>query len=175
MAGKLEVEFTPQGTLAEKMRSGGYGIPAFFTKTGLGTIIEKGGVITKYNLDGTPSNISKPKPKMVFNGQEYLMEETVRPDFAFVKGHIADTLGNVVFNKAARNFNSDAARCGKKCIVEVEIIVPAGEIKPEYVHLPHIFVKRIFKGENYKKPITKLTVRKADGKLETKTSGDLEK
>ena len=101
MAGKLEVEFTPQGTLAEKMRSGGNGIPAFFTKTGLGTIIEEGGVITKYNLDGTPANISKPKPKMVFNGQEYLMEETVRPDFAFVKGHIADTLGNVVFNKAA--------------------------------------------------------------------------
>lgn len=91
------------------MRSGGHGIPAFFTKTGLGTIIEDGGVILKYKSDGTPEKVSLPKPKMVFGGQEYLMEETLRPDFALVKGHIADSLGNVVFNKAARNFNTDAA------------------------------------------------------------------
>lgn len=167
MDGTIELEFTPQGTLAEKMRSGAYGIPAFFTRTGLGTYIEEGGMITKYKKDGTPDIISKPKPKMTFNGLEYIMEETVRPDFSIIKGHIADTLGNVVFNKTAWNFNMDAAKCGKTCIVEVEKIVPAGEIKPEHVHLPHIFVKRIIKGENYVKPIEKMTVRKLDGSMET--------
>ncbi len=99
------------------------------------------------------------------------MEETLRPDFSFAKGHIADTLGNVVFNKSAWNFNMDAAKCGKTCIVEVEHIVPAGEIKPEHVHLPHIFVKRIIKGEKYVKPIEKMTVRKADGSMTTQFSG----
>jgi len=124
-------------------------------------------MITRYNKDGTPLIVSKPKKKMIFNGQEYLMEETLRPDFSIIKGHIADTLGNVVFNKSAGNFNQDAARCGKKCIVEVEHIVPAGEIKPEHVHLPHIFVKRIVKGENYIKPIEKMTVKQADGSMTT--------
>jgi len=108
------------------MRSGGAGIPAFYTKTGLGTLVETGGMITKYNKDGTPQIFSKPKHKEIVNGIECLLEETIWPDYAFVKGHIADELGNVVFNKSALNFNKDAARCGKHCIVEVEDIVPAG-------------------------------------------------
>lgn len=169
--GTIELELSPQGTLAERMRSGGYGIPAFFTRTGLGTVIEEGGFVSKYNKDGTPQIITKPKLKMQFNGLDYIMEETIRAEYSLVKGHIADTLGNIVFNKSAMNFNKDVARCGKTCIVEVEHIVPAGEIKPEHVHLPHIFVKRVIKGENYVKPIEKMAVRKADGSMETIFSG----
>lgn len=141
MDGTIELEFTPQGTLAEKMRSGAHGIPAFYTRAGLGTQIEEGGLITKYNKDGTPQIISKPKQKAVFGGKEYLLEETLTAEFSLVKGHIADELGNVVFNKSAWNFNMDAAKCGKISIIEVEEIVPAGTIKPEHVHLPHIYVK----------------------------------
>jgi 3-oxoacid CoA-transferase A subunit len=124
--GTIELEFTPQGTLAEKMRSGAFGIPAFYTRAGLGTVIEEGGLVTKYNKDGTPQIISKPKPKATFNGIEYIQEETLRADFSIVKAHVADTLGNVIFNKSANNFNKDAAKCGRTCIVEVEEIVPAG-------------------------------------------------
>ena len=169
--GTVELEFSPQGTLAERMRSGGYGIPAFFTRSGLGTVIEEGGFVSKYNPDGTPQIITKPKKKMQFNGLDYIMEETIRAEYSMIKGHIADTLGNIVFNKSAMNFNTDVARCGKICIVEVEQIVPAGEIKPEHVHLPHIFVKRVIKGENYVKPIEKMTVRKDGGQMETQFSG----
>jgi len=154
------------------MRSGGYGISAFFTKTGLGTLIETGGLITKYHKDGTPELVSKSKPKQVINGEEYILEETLRPDYSFVKGHIADELGNVWFNKAAVNFNKDAAKCGKICIVEVEEIVPAGTLKPEDIHLPHIFVKRIFKGKEWIKPIEKRTTTKADGKVVSTIGGE---
>jgi acyl CoA:acetate/3-ketoacid CoA transferase alpha subunit len=105
MDGTLELDFTPQGTLAEKMRSGAFGIPAFYTRAGLGTQIEEGGLITKYNKDGTPQLVSKPKPKATFNGLEYIMEETIRTEFSLVKGHVADELGNVIFNKSAWNFN----------------------------------------------------------------------
>lgn len=145
------------------MRSGGFGIPAFYTTAGLGTVIELGGLVIKYNKDGTPQIVSKPKPRATFNGKDYIMEETIRTQFSIVKGYKADELGNVIFSKSANNFNQDAARCGKISIVEVEEIVPTGTFKPEEIHLPHIFVKRIIKGKNYVKPIERMTVRQENG------------
>ncbi|WP_050528343.1 CoA transferase subunit A [Pseudorhodobacter aquimaris] len=142
LSGELELEFNPQGTLAERMRAGGAGIPGFYTKTGVGTVIAEG------------------KDVKVFDGQEYIMETGIVADLAIVKAWKADPSGNLVFRKTARNFNPPAATCGKICVAEVEEIVPMGALDPDSIHLPGIYVHRIVQGEHEKR-IEQRTVRKA--------------
>jgi 3-oxoacid CoA-transferase subunit A len=141
LAGELELEFTPQGTLAEKLRAGGAGIPAFFTKTGFGTIVAEG------------------KETREFDGEMYVMERALVPDVSLVKAYMADKAGNLVFRKTARNFNPNVATAGKVCIVEVEKLVEIGEIDPDQVHTPSIFVHRIVHNPNPEKRIEQRTVR----------------
>lgn len=141
LEGELTVEFTPQGTLAERMRSGGAGIPAFYTTAGVGTQVQTGGLPQRYNKDGSVAEVSEPKETRVFDGVTYLLQESIRADFALIHAHKADRSGNLVFRKAARNFNPDAAMCGKTTIVQVEELVD--HIDPDEVHVPGIFVDRI--------------------------------
>jgi len=141
LSGELELEFNPQGTLAERMRAGGAGIPGFYTKTGVGTVIAEG------------------KPHMDFDGVTYVLERGIVADLSIVKAWKADTSGNLVFRKTARNFNPPAATCGKVCVVEVEEIVPVGSLDPDHIHLPGIYVTRIIQGEHEKR-IENRTVRK---------------
>ncbi|NYG34934.1 CoA transferase subunit A [Sphaerotilus montanus] len=141
LAGELELEFTPQGTLAEKLRAGGAGIPAFFTKTGVGTLVAEG------------------KELREFDGEVYVMERALMPEVSLVKADVADMSGNLRFNKTARNFNPAVAMAGKICIVEVERIVPTGEIAPDDVHLPGIYVHRIVVNATPEKRIEKRTTR----------------
>jgi 3-oxoacid CoA-transferase subunit A len=142
MAGELEVEFTPQGTLAERLRAGGAGIPAFFTKTGVGTLVAEG------------------KPHEVFDGENFVMERGIRADVSLVKAWRGDTVGNLIFRKTARNFNPMVAACGKVCIAEVEEIVPAGTLDPDHIHTPAIFVDRLVETVSEKR-IEQRTVRSA--------------
>lgn len=141
LAGELEVEFCPQGTLAERMRAGGAGIPGFYTKTGVGTLVAEG------------------KEVKNFDGQEYILERGIVADLALVKAWKADETGNVVFRKTARNFNVPAATCGKVCVVEVEEIVPAGSLDPDSIHLPGVYVQRMILGAPYEKKIEFRTTR----------------
>ncbi len=141
LAGELELDFTPQGTLAEKLRAGGAGIPAFFTATGVGTIVADGKEIRE------------------FDGKQYVMEEALVPDVSLVKAHKADRSGNLVFRKTARNFNPNVAMAGKLTIVEVEEIVETGSLDPDDVHLPGIFVHRIVLNAQPEKRIEQRTVR----------------
>jgi 3-oxoacid CoA-transferase subunit A len=141
LAGELEIEFTPQGTLAEKLRAGGAGIPAFFTKTGVGTIVAEG------------------KDVREFDGEQYVLERSITPDVSLVKAYMADRAGNLVFRKTARNFNPNVAMAGKVTIVEVEKLVEIGEIEPDHVHLASIFVHRIVVNANPEKRIEQRTVR----------------
>ena len=143
LSGELEVELTPQGTLAERIRAGGAGIPAFFTPAGYGTEVGEG------------------KESREFNGKMYLMEEWLRADFAFVKAWKGDTAGNLIYKGTARNFNPMMAAAGKITVAEVEELVPAGELDPNMIHTPGIYVQRIFQGENYEKRIEQRTVRTA--------------
>lgn len=136
LTGELEVELTPQGTLAEKLRAGGAGIPAFYTPTAYGTNIHTGGVPVKYNADGSVAIESKPKESREFNGRHYVLEESIRGDYSLVKAWKGDKQGNLVFKATARNFNPDCAKAGKICIAEVEELVEVGEIPPDQVHLP---------------------------------------
>lgn len=162
LGGELEVELTPQGTLAERVRAGGAGIPAFFTPTAYGTIIHRGGAPIKYRPGGKEVEIpSPPREDRQFNGRGYVMEEAITGDFALIKGHIADTRGNIVFRGTARNFNPDMAKAARVTIAEVEEIVPAGSLRPEDVHLPGIYVHRLIKGPSYEKRIERLTVEMA--------------
>jgi 3-oxoacid CoA-transferase len=156
-AGKIELNLVPQGTLAEKLRSGGAGIPAFYTPTGVGTTVELGGHPTKYNLDGTVATLSQPKEIKEFNGKKYVLEESITADYACVKAWKADPLGNLVFHSTARNFNPDVAQAGHITIAEVEEIVPLGALAPDEIHLPGIYIHRIVQGEKYEKRIEKLT------------------
>ncbi|GAB3697416.1 CoA transferase subunit A [Corynebacterium nasicanis] len=141
LAGELTVEFTPQGTLAERMRAGGAGIPAFYTTAGVGTQVAEGGLPQRYNADGTVAVVSKPKETREFGGQLYVLEESIRADYALVHAHKGDRYGNLVFNKTAMNFNPDAAMSGKVTIAQVEQLVDV--IDPEDVDLPGIFVHRV--------------------------------
>lgn len=170
LTGELEVELVPQGTLAERLRAGGAGIPAFYTPTATGTVIQEGGFPIKFNKDGTVAIASEPRETRVFDNRVYLMERAITGDYALIKAWKADTLGNVVFRGTARNFNPDCARAGKICIAEVEEIVQPGEIKPEDVHLPSVFVHRIFKAPQYEKKIERQTIFKeqksSTGKLD---------
>ncbi len=141
LAGELELEFNPQGTLAERLRAGGAGIPAFFTATGYGTVVAEG------------------KETREFDGKHYVMETALRADVALVKAWKADEAGNLVFRKTARNFNPACATAGKLCIVEVEEVVPVGSIDPDQVHLPGIYVHRIVHNPTPEKRIEQRTVR----------------
>jgi 3-oxoacid CoA-transferase subunit A len=143
LAGELELEFNPQGTLAERMRAGGAGIPGFYTKTGVGTVIAEG------------------KDHKDFNGETYILEEGIFADISIVKAWKADETGNAIFRTTARNFNVPAATCGKVCIMEVEEIVPAGSLDPDHIHLPGIFVHRLIKGQHEKR-IEQRTVRQRE-------------
>jgi 3-oxoacid CoA-transferase subunit A len=143
LSGELEVELTPQGTLAERIRAGGAGIPGFYTATGMGTPIAEG------------------KEVKEFDGRTYLLERGIVGDFALVKAWKADTLGNLVYRKTSRNFNPLAAMAGKITIAEVEEIVEAGELNPDEIHTPGIYVQRILVGSNYQKRIERRTVVQA--------------
>ena len=142
LSGLIELELTPQGTLAEKMRSGGSGIPAFYTPAGVGTLVETGQLPTQFDHEGNVLKYSEPRESRTFDDKEYILEKSITTDFALVRAYIADTQGNCVFRKTAKNFNPVAAMAGKITIVEAEQIVPAGEIEPDCVHLPGIYVKR---------------------------------
>ena len=148
LAGELEVEFCPQGTLAERMRAGGAGIPGFYTKTGVGTQVAEG------------------KETKVFDGpngpEEYVLERGILADLAIVKAWKADATGNLVFRKTARNFNLPAATCGKVCVVEVEEIVPVGSLDPDCIHLPGVYVQRMIVGAPYDKKIEFTTTRERE-------------
>ncbi len=153
LTGELEVELTPQGTLAEKMRAGGAGIPAFYTPAAYGTVIQEGGAPIKFNSDKTVAITSTPREVREFKGKKYILEEAITGDYAFVKAWKGDTDGNLIFRSTARNFNPDCARAGKIAIAEVEELVPAGQLAPDDIHLPGIYIDRIIKCENYSKRI----------------------
>lgn len=161
LSGQLELELTPQGTLAERIRAGGAGIPAFFTPTAYGTLVHEGGSPIKYNEDGSIAIASGKRHEQLFNGIPYIMEEAITGDFALVKAWKADEVGNLVFNKSARNFNPTMCRAAKTTIVEVEEIVPTGSIDPNDIHVPSIFVNRIILGGSYEKRIERLKVQSA--------------
>ena len=144
LGGEIEVEFCPQGTLAERMRAGGAGIPGFYTKTGVGTQVAEG------------------KEHKRFGDDTYILEHGLFADLAIVKAHKADTAGNLVFRKTARNFNVPAAMCGRVTVVEVEEIVPVGHIDPDHVHLPAVFVQRIVLGAPYDKQVEFRTTRQRE-------------
>ncbi|KAH8303671.1 hypothetical protein KR018_010848, partial [Drosophila ironensis] len=158
LGGEMAVELTPQGTLAEKIRAGGAGIPAFYTPTGYATLVQEGGAPVKYDKEGCIEIPSQKKEVKKFKGREYVMEESIFADFAFVKAQKADCLGNLVFNKAARNFNAPMCRAAKVTVVEVEELVPIGELDPDQIHVPGIYVHRIFLGEKYNKRVERLRI-----------------
>lgn len=144
LSGELEVEFCPQGTLAERMRAGGAGIPGFYTRTGVGTQVADG------------------KEVKNFRGEDYILEEGIFADLAIVKAWKADESGNLMFRKTARNFNLPAATCGRTCVVEVEEIVPTGSLDPDCIHLPGVYVQRMILGAPYDKKIEFRTVRERE-------------
>ncbi|KUL46080.1 succinyl-CoA--3-ketoacid-CoA transferase [Streptomyces sp. NRRL F-4489] len=143
LSGELEVQLTPQGTLAERLRAGGCGIPAFFTPAGVGTPVAEGGLPWRYAADGSVAVASPPKEVRAFDGREYVLERALRTDFALVRAARGDRHGNLVFAKAARNFNPLAAMAGRITIAEVEELVEPGELDPDAVHLPGVFVQRV--------------------------------
>ncbi|WP_242181939.1 CoA transferase subunit A [Sphingomonas sp. CARO-RG-8B-R24-01] len=143
LSGELEVEFCPQGTLAERCRAGGAGIPGFYTKTGVGTLVAEG------------------KEVKTFDGEEYILERGIHADLSIIKGWKADESGNLIFRKTARNFNQPMATAGKVCVAEVEEIVPVGALDPDCIHLPGVYVQRLILGAPYDKKIEFRTVREA--------------
>uniref|UniRef100_A0A4W5M4T9 Succinyl-CoA:3-ketoacid-coenzyme A transferase n=1 Tax=Hucho hucho TaxID=62062 RepID=A0A4W5M4T9_9TELE len=157
LSGELEVELTPQGTLAERIRAGGAGVPAFFTATGYGTLIQEGGSPIKYNKDGTIAIASEQREVREFNGRHYIMERAITGDFALVKAWKADKAGNIVFRKTARNFNQPMCKAAKVTIVEVEEVVDVGTFAEEDIHIPSIYIHRIVKGHCYEKRIEVVT------------------
>ena len=161
LSGELEVELTPQGTLAERLRAGGCGIPAFYTPAGVGTPISDGGLPWRYDDDGQVAIASPPKEIREFGGQQYVLEEGIVADFALVHAEVGDTAGNLVFNKSAMNFNPLAAMAGRITIAQVSELVDAGEIEPEAVHLPGVYVQRIVHTGTQEKRIEKRTVQEA--------------
>ena len=143
LAGELEVELTPQGTLAERMRAGGSGIAAFYTRTGVGTQVADGGMPWRYDSAGNVAVASPPKPTQVFDGLDYVLERAIVADFGLVRAWKGDRHGNLVFNQSARNFNPLAAMAGRITVAEVEELVEPGELDPDQVHLPGIYVHRV--------------------------------
>ncbi|MFF0814534.1 CoA transferase subunit A [Rhodococcus sp. NPDC003318] len=158
LSGELEVELTPQGTLAERLRAGGAGIPAFFTPAGVGSPVADGGLPWRYNADGSVALASPPKETREFGDKRYVMELGITADFALVHAVRGDTAGNLVFDKTAMNFNPLAAMAGRVTIAQVEELVPAGELDPAQVHLPGVFVQRVVHTGPQTKRIEKRTV-----------------
>jgi 3-oxoacid CoA-transferase subunit A len=160
LAGELELELTPQGTLAERLRAGGAGIPAFFTPTGVGTMVADGGLPWRYNADGTVAVTSPRKETREYGGRTYVLEESIVTDFALVHAWKGDRHGNLVYRRSARNFNSDCATAGRVSIAEVEHLVEPGEIDPEAVHTPGIYVRRVVHVPDADKSVEIRTVRR---------------
>jgi 3-oxoacid CoA-transferase subunit A len=162
LAGELHVELTPQGTLAERLRAGGAGIGAFYTPTGVGTMVAEGGLPWRYHPDGSVAVASPPKEVRIWHGREMVLEESIVTDVALVRAAVADHQGNCVFHASARNFNPAAAMAGRLTVVEAEQVVETGEIAPDDVHLPGIFVQRVLPltpEQAARKDIEKRTVR----------------
>jgi 3-oxoacid CoA-transferase subunit A len=162
LSGELQVELTPQGTLAERLRAGGCGIGAFFTPTGVGTLVADGGLPWRYHPDGSVAVASQPKEVRTFGGVQQVLEESIATDFALVRAAVADRHGNCIFHTAARNFNPPAAMAGRVTIVEAERVVEAGAISPDAVHLPGVYVHRVVEltaEHAERKQIEKRTVR----------------
>jgi len=177
LGGELEVELTPQGTLAERLRAGGAGIPAFFTRTAYGTVIHKGGNVIKYGEGGAKGGIveiaSEPRESREFGGCGYVMEHALTGEFSLVKAWKADERGNLIWRGTARNFNPDCARAGKICVAEVEEIVPTGSLSPEEIHLPGIYVQRVILGKGYEKRIEKRTISSGTGEIKVNPTREL--
>jgi 3-oxoacid CoA-transferase subunit A len=163
LAGEIELELVPQGTLAERLRAGGCGIPGFYTPAGVGTLVADGGLPWRYNPDGSVAVASPKKDTRVFNGREYVLEEGIVCDFALVRASVGDRYGNLVFHKATRQFNPLCAMAGKITIAEVEELVEPGQIDPEQVHLPGIYVQRVVRVGPDGKRIERVTTRKRNG------------
>lgn len=159
LSGELEVELSPQGTLAERLRAGGAGIPAFYTATGVGTQVAEGGLPWRYHQDGAVAVASPPKETRTFNGRQYILEEAIVTDFSLVRAAVADRHGNAVFNGSAMNFNPLAAMAGRVCVLEAERIVAPGEIPPGQVQLPGVHVHRVVEATETEKRIERRTVR----------------
>ncbi|XP_066598458.1 succinyl-CoA:3-ketoacid coenzyme A transferase 1, mitochondrial [Prorops nasuta] len=159
--GELEVELTPQGTLAERIRAGGAGIPAFYTPTAYGTIVQEGNVIVKYGKDGNAEISGTARDVEAFDGKHYVLERAIVGDFAMIKAWKADTAGNLIFRKSARNFNPVMCKAAKIAIAEVEEIVDVGQLDPDQIHLPGIYVDRIVKGLTFEKRIEKRSTKQS--------------
>lgn len=161
LSGELEVELCPQGTLAERLRAGGAGIPAFYTPTGAGTAVSDGGLPLRYNKDGSVAKASPKKELREFNGRTYVLEPAIVGDYALVKAWKGDRFGNLIYRHTAMNFNPMMATAGKITIAEVEELVDVGTLDPDHIHTPGIFVQRIYQGTGYEKRIERRTTRKA--------------
>jgi 3-oxoacid CoA-transferase subunit A len=160
LSGELEVELTPQGTLAERLRAGGTGIPAFYTATGVGTLVAEGGLPWRYAPDGSVLAASPRKEARIFAAREYILEQAIVTDFALVRATVADRHGNAVFNGAAMNFNPLCAMAARICVLEAERIVEPGEIDPATVQLPGVYVRRVVEAAvDHEKRIERRTVR----------------
>jgi 3-oxoacid CoA-transferase subunit A len=159
LTGQLEVELTPQGSLAERLRAGGVGIPAFYTPTGVGTMVADGGIPVRYDADGTVVQTSRPKEVREFDGQQYVLETALTADFGLVRAAVGDRHGNLVFAESAANFNPLAGMAGRITIAEVEQLVEPGEIDPARIHLPGVFVDRVVDVGPEGKGIEKRTTR----------------
>jgi 3-oxoacid CoA-transferase subunit A len=167
LSGELEVELTPQGTLAERLRAGGAGIPAFYTPTGVGTMVAEGGIPVRYDAEGNVGETSAPKEVRVFDGEQYVLETALTADFALVRAAVGDRHGNLVFHESAGNFNAPAGMAGRITIAEVEELVDPGEIRPEHVHLPGVFVDRVVAVGPEGKKIEKRTTRPRGDRSDT--------
>jgi 3-oxoacid CoA-transferase subunit A len=143
LSGQLDVELTPQGTLAERLRAGGTGIPAFYTPTGVGTLVADGGIPIRYDAEGNVIETSRPKEVREFDGRQYVLETALTADYGLVRAAVGDRHGNLVFHESARNFNPLAGMAGRITIAEVEELVEPGDIRPEDVHLPGVYVQRV--------------------------------
>lgn len=158
--GRVEVELVPQGTLAERLRLGGSGIPAFYTPTGVGTAVAEGGLPVRYHPDGTIAAVSAPKEVRRFDGRDYVLEPSIQCDFALVRAARGDTAGNLAFRRAARNFNPLCAMAGRVAIAEVEILVEGEDaLDADEIHLPGVFIHRVCRVEDPEKPIEKVVTR----------------
>jgi len=163
LTGELEVELTPQGTLAERLRAGGTGIPAFYTPTGVGTLVADGGIPVRYDADGNVVATSRPKEVREFDGRQYVLETALTADFGLVRAAVGDRHGNLVFHESAMNFNPLAGMAGRVTIAEVEQLVEPGEIRPEEVHLPGVYVQRVVEVGTEGKKIEFRTTRPRPG------------
>ncbi|XP_041256945.1 succinyl-CoA:3-ketoacid coenzyme A transferase 1, mitochondrial [Onychostruthus taczanowskii] len=160
------------GTLAERIRAGGAGIPAFYTSTGYGTLVQEGGAPIKYNTDGTIAIASQPREVREFDGRHFILEKSITGDFALVKAWKADRAGNIIFRKTARNFNQPMCKAAKTTVVEVEEIVDIGAFAPEDIHVPKIYVDRLLQGEKFEKRIERLSIRKPEDSTAKQKKGD---